>query len=328
MKKTSLKSVKRLNPYRGKVSVRGHRNHKGESMLQEPAPARAPKRHPSYSSDTRKLTRRHMDAVPHGPNESKRADTTPAQGVDHVPVCPGSASTETSAGSHPLTSSPQLLSVERGRQWKSLVEQGESLSKLARRAGCSKSQARDLVMLGSLPEDLEQGYLQGKLGRKKVLALARTRRKPVQEMQATDSGMQSQAAQSSGPAMTESQRQGEIDKYAKLVTDWVRSTNLGSCDWEPFFNQVVLALYGPLPWLYSKHAPRRNEIRPDQDSLHVIKRCKPKMEAELFVPDFINKHVEWLARWIQILVPDKELMKEALDRGKAVLTHEAWGAPR
>jgi len=46
------------------------------------------------------------------------------------------------------------------------------------------------------------------------------------------------------------------------------------------------------------------------------------------VPDFINKHVEWLARWIQILVPDKELMKEALDRGKAVLTHEAWGAPR
>jgi len=226
MKKTSLKSVKRLNPYRGKVSVRGHRNHKGESMLQEPAPARAPKRHPSYSSDTRKLTRRHMDAVPHGPNESKRADTTPAQGVDHVPVCPGSASTETSAGSHPLTSSPQLLSVERGRQWKSLVEQGESLSKLARRAGCSKSQARDLVMLGSLPEDLEQGYLQGKLGRKKVLALARTRRKPVQEMQATDSGMQSQAAQSSGPAMTESQRQGEIDKYAKLVTDWVRSTNL------------------------------------------------------------------------------------------------------
>ena len=71
-------------------------------------------------------------------------------------------------------------------------------------------------MLGSLPEDLEQAYLQGKLGRKKVLALARTRRKPVQEMQATDSGMQSQAAQSSGPAMTESQRQSEIDKYAKL----------------------------------------------------------------------------------------------------------------
>ena len=68
--------------------------------------------------------------------------------------------------------------MELGRKWKQLVDQRNvSLSELAKQAGCSKSLVRDLIKLASLPQDLETAYLEGKVGRKKVLEMVRTRRK-------------------------------------------------------------------------------------------------------------------------------------------------------
>jgi len=267
-----------------------------------------------------------VDAVPHAPNESKRADITFLQDADLAPVRSGSARSEASAESHPQAPSPQLLSVERGRQWKVLAEQGESLGKLARKAGCSKSQARDLVMLGTLPEDLEHAYLQGKLGRKKVLALARARKSSAQTSRVTASGVQLQVLQGSHPAITESERHSEIEKYGTLVMDWVRSTDLAVCDWELFFRQVDLALYGPFRWLFSENAPRRDDIKASQDPWRIIKRCKPHLGNELSIPNVINNNLSWLARWIQMVIPDRKLIEEALATAKVTLEHEAWNA--
>jgi hypothetical protein len=209
-----------------------------------------------------------------------------------------------------------------------LADEGESLATLAQKFACSKSLVRDFIMLASLPEDLEKPYMQGKLGRKKVLALARDRKKPVEATQVLGSRVQLQSLQGTRPVMDKSARRGEIAKYATLVVDWVHSTNLAPCNWEPFFRQVILVLYGPFRWLLSENAPRSNEIRPGQDPVKVIKRCKPHFGSAVSMPDVINMHLDWLARWIQIVVPDRELMKEALGRAEAALVREAWAVPR
>jgi hypothetical protein len=106
--------------------------------------------------------------------------------------------------------------------------------------------------------------------------------------------------------------------------DWLRSTCLATCDWEPFFQQVDLALFGPFPSLFSDNASLFNGASPGQDAWEVFKRCKPQLGREVSMPDVINKHIDWLARWIQILIPDRELMKEALGKAETILVREAW----
>lgn len=221
------------------------------------------------------------------------------------------------------TTSPQALSVERGKQWKKLAEQGGSLATLARKFRCSKSHVRDLIMLASLPRDLQQAYVQGRLGRKKVLALARAHTKQVQITDETSSELQEQPQQNSDLIMSESERQAYIAQHAKLVVDWLRSTTLSPCDWEAFFRQIDLALYGPYPLLFAENAPRHTKISPEEDPWQVIRRCKPQLGTEVSLPDVINKHIDWLARWIQIVVPDRELMKETLGTAETVLVREA-----
>jgi hypothetical protein len=165
-------------------------------------------------------------------------------------------------------------------------------------------------------------YLQGKLGRKKVLAQARRRRSPVQSTRAA--GSDAQVERDGSSVMTESERQSEIASYATLVMNWLRSTALAPCDWEPFFTQVDLALYGRFPWLFSENAPRLNEIRANLEPGQVIECCKPDSGSGVSMSDIINMHLDWLARWIQIVVPDRELMKEALGRAETILVREAW----
>ena len=77
----------------------------------------------------------------------------------------------------PKPVSPQLQELEKARRWKHLHDQGYSLAELAVKFGCSKSLVRDLVSLANLLDDLEQAYLEGKLGRKKVLEMARAGKK-------------------------------------------------------------------------------------------------------------------------------------------------------
>jgi hypothetical protein len=52
-------------------------------------------------------------------------------------------------------------------------------------------------MLASLPRDLQQAYVQGRLGRKKVLALARAHTKQVRITDETGSELQEQPQQNS-----------------------------------------------------------------------------------------------------------------------------------
>jgi len=73
------------------------------------------------------------------------------------------------AAKTPKQVSPQLQQLERGQRLKRLHEKGQSLAEIAGKHRYSKSLVRDLVNLASLPRDLEEAYLQGKIGRKTVV---------------------------------------------------------------------------------------------------------------------------------------------------------------
>lgn len=184
-----------------------------------------------------------------------------------------------------------------------------AFAELAVKFGCSKSLVRDLVRLANLPGDLKQAYLEGKVGGKRVLEMARARKKKVEAkavavtedlkkdqqqkalpeakavvtpnpQQNTPSiphavvapgDLQQLLIRVAAPAMTEEEeRQKEVAEHAKLIIDWFRSRDLAFCFWPGFWSQVNAALYGPFPWLFADEAPQPHEIRPGVNPLEVI----------------------------------------------------------
>ncbi len=105
---------------------------------------------------------------------------------------------------------------------KQLHHQGASLAELAKKLGWSKKRVRDLIELADLPDDLKRGYLEGKLGRKKVQAVARARVKAARKTEvifaATEVAMTSQP--SPLPAMTAEQRQKMVEEHARRIMEW------------------------------------------------------------------------------------------------------------
>lgn len=236
-----------------------------------------------------------------------------------------------SAATAPKQVSPQLQELERGRQGKELHEQGLSLAVIAEKFGCSKTLARDLVDLASLPKGLEEAYRQGKIGRKAVLEMARNKRrnenKKENEAKAKDKAAgrvaQNNSKHNSPPAMTEVERQLRTAEIAPIVVEWVYSLNLTTYDLESFWDQVNTALYRGCHWLFMKEAPKPEEIKHGADPWKVIERCKVDSKNANSMPDVINNHVMWLARWIQRVTPDCVVMKEALAQAETQLRREA-----
>lgn len=219
-----------------------------------------------------------------------------------------------------IVANPQLRELERGRQLRQLHEHGRSLAELARKFGCSKSLARDLVELAHLPEDLEELYLQGELGRKKALKTARAGKKQANSRTSDVSTMlQNDTHHNSTRVLNEKDR----DKSVGLIIEWVRSPDLEPCDWEGFFQQVKFGLHGPFRRLFSAEAPKPHKINPDEDPREVIKRCKAEGGNPNSVPGIINNAVVWFARWVQWIIPDRAMMEDAIDKARGQLLREA-----
>ena len=226
----------------------------------------------------------------------------------------------------PKHGNPQLQELERGRQWKQLHEQGLSLAVIAETFACSKTLARDLVDLASLPKDLEEAYLQGKMGRKAVLEMARKRRQKesgTKANQKVTAGMvPTNSRQDPAPSMTEAERQAKIADLVPIVVEWVNSLSLTAYDLESFWDQVNTALYRGCHWLFTDEAQNGDKISSGEDPMKVIERCKVTGGTSQLMPEIINNHVTWLARWIQRLIPDWVMMKEALAQAEAQLRRE------
>jgi hypothetical protein len=225
----------------------------------------------------------------------------------------------------PKPTSPQAQLLEQGKKWKQLCDEGASLNDLAEKFGGSKTRARDLVSLAGLPEDLKQGYLEGKLGRKKVLALARARNKATQasEVVSSQEDLPKKSQPSPLPVITAEQRQKKLEEYTKLIMDWFHSLDLAPGFWADVFSQVNSALYGAFPWLFADEAPRPNENWAETDPQKVIKLCKPVGQEDP-MPEVLNNLVRWLARWTQRVIPDRKMMRESLAMAEATLLREAW----
>lgn len=266
-----------------------------------------------------------------------------------------------STAARSMAVSPQFEELDRGRRLRLLHEQGLSLAEVARKFGCSKSLVRDLVLLANLSNELEENYLQGKLGRKAVLRMARAvRRRAREKAAATREELQKNPQQesfseaevnaianrdqnpspeatvafgikepkkgsgrSSPPIMTKEEREKRVTENATLIIDWFHSVDLAPCYWDDFFEQVKLGLYGSFHWLFSAEAPQPNEIRPDEEPWKVIKRSKVERKNPQFVTDIINDLVTWLARWIQRVIPDRKMMEDAFYRARRQLLRES-----
>lgn len=81
-------------------------------------------------------------------------------------------------GARSKTVDKRQAQLEKGRALRQLSEQGYSRQGLTRKFRCSESLVRELVILGGLPKDLEEAYLQKKLNRKEVLGETRARKNP------------------------------------------------------------------------------------------------------------------------------------------------------
>ncbi len=267
------------------------------------------------------------------------------------PVVPPATISTAAATNHipPKTPSPQSKHLDQGEKLKQLHKEGTSLAGLAKKLGCSKRHVRDLVELADLPEDLKRGYLEGKLGRKKVLTEARARVKAAQKTEAmvttkevpttpqpSASGMPQPNAPgtpkpsapvkpqpSTPPVMTVEHYRRKVEENVELAMDWFHSRDLPPGFWEPFFSQVDLALYGPFPWLFTEEAPRPGENWAGKDPQEVIKLCRPEGKEDSMA-DIVNNLVKWLARWIQRVIPDQKMMLDVLALAEAALLREAW----
>jgi hypothetical protein len=270
-----------------------------------------------------------------------------------LPACDGSG-----AETHPIPKmvSPQARLLEQSLEAKKLHDQGASMTELAEKYGRSKSHVRDLLKLAGLSDDLRQPYLGGKLGRKKALAAADARKKASKATQivsvkpdlpkappspppackeavehavvASSKGKPPEKPRPSPPPEVSAELYKKIKEEATtLVVDWVRST-LAICDWEAFFKQVGLALYGVFPWLFTSEAPKPGEINLNEDPLKVIERCKIEEVESGCGPDVLNNNVKWFARWIQRVILDRKLMKEVISAAETTLIREAWKTPQ
>lgn len=208
--------------------------------------------------------------------------------------------------------SPQERELERGRRLKELHQKGHSLAELGRTIGRSKSLARDLVALASLPKDLEEAYLQGRIGRKTAVKMARARRSAAKKNPPPQT-QQPQPKENPVPVMSEEERDKRITEGADLIVEWFRTTELAPCDGEMFWSQVNSALYGGLPWLFTSEAPKPGEINPEEDPWAVIKRCRAKSEGKASMADVINDRVKELARWSPRVFPDRKTRDAAID---------------
>lgn len=250
----------------------------------------------------------------------KQAASKPARSLAHSPAGTGKAS----ATVRPKAMSPQQQELERGRQWKQLHEQGLSFAQIAKKFKCSKSLVRDLVDLASLPHDLEEEYLAGRLGRKKAINLARALRKGKESTSASlTEKPQMEPKQRPEPVMTRAERQAKVTELATIIVEWFRSLGLAPYDQEPFWQQVNLGLYGGLPRLFTDEVPKPHEIRSNRDPWKVIKRCKVEARNPHLMTDVINAHVSWLARWIQRVIPDRAMMEDVIDQARRRLLREA-----
>lgn len=253
------------------------------------------------------------------------------RGANLTAAKPARVSTKTKSGNggiskrkKPIAVNPQLQELERGRRLRQLHEHGHSLAELARKFGCSKSLVRDLVLLASLPEELEQAYIQKEMGRKAVLKRVRAEKKQVvSKTPVLASEPQNDMRENFLSVLTKEERDKKITEHAGLIIDWVHSIDLAPCYWEGLFEQVKLGLYGPFRWLFSTEAPPMDEIKPDEASWELIKRFKTKSKNPGNMAEIINGHVTWLARWIQRVIPDRTMMEDAIDQARGHLLLEA-----
>ncbi|TAM80277.1 MAG: hypothetical protein EPN47_16090 [Acidobacteria bacterium] len=206
---------------------------------------------------------------------------------------------------------------------KKLHDEGYSLAELALKFDCSKSLVRDLVELANLPKDLEEAYELGKMGRKKVLELARTGKSPSKPQEVISPQKPTKPEPASAPMMSQEERERKASGGADLVIEWFRSTGLPPCDWEMCWSQVNSGLYGRLLLLFTSEAPKLGEINPDEDPRAVIKRCQVKSKSPASMADVINDSVKELARWSQRIFQDREVMKKAFTRAESQLRREA-----
>ena len=235
----------------------------------------------------------------------------------------------------------RLAQLEKGKTVKKLFEQGYSHGELAKTFGCKTGVIRERIILGSLPEDLKEVFLEGKIDRKEVLKIYRARKnngkstvpfRPETPQRIMDLNPQpapaavvrtNETRQNPPSLMTEEDRQEKISEHAKLIVDWIHQTGLRPCDYRTFFKQVESALDGTRPWLFSNEAPKPHEIKPDEDPWKVINRYKVENIPSQSAPDVTNNAVTWLARWVQRLIPDRGRMKEAIAKAKALLLDRA-----
>lgn len=221
----------------------------------------------------------------------------------------------------------RMSQLERGRAVKQFFEQGYPLGKLAETFRCSKSLIRELIILGGLPKDLEEAYLQKKINRKDVLIHARARKNhgrsaghPVSDRS------QNKPDQIPASVINEEERQKKIMEGAKLIVEWYPTAGLSLCDCKAFFEQVDSVLDGTRPWLFRKEAPQPHEVRPDEDPQEVIRRCRIMDGNPQLATDIVNNAVTWLARWVQRVIPDWEMMTEAITKSKEQLSSNARNA--
>ena len=222
--------------------------------------------------------------------------------------------------------SPQIKELERGKHYKKAHEEGSSYAELASKFHCSKSLVRDLVALASLPKDLEEAYLQGKVGRKKALKMGQARKKEIEanaEETVTAKVPQKDPKPNPKPVMTEPEPQKWITEFATIIVDWVRSLKLAPYDLETFLSQVNYGLYGRFPRLFTDEAPKPGEVHPHEDPSKVIERCKVDGGNPQFMHEVINNDIAWLARWIQRVIPDWLMMKEAFAQAETKLRRMA-----
>lgn len=276
----------------------------------------------SRERDTRKANVRGVKAQASRAKSAKQVSQSTPKPMSG-PVQAKSRTGRASIAARPTAVNPQRQELERGRQLKQLHEQGLSLAELGRKFGCSKSLVRNLVLLASLSKELEQAYIQRKMGRKAVLKMARARKNQIEsKTPVVTVGPQREASRKSAPVLSEEEREKRVRECARLIIDWFHSLELAPCDWEGFFQQVKYGLYGPFRWIFRQEAPKPHENNADEDPCKVIESCRVEDGNPNFVPDIINNAVTWLARWAQRVIPDRAMMEDAIDQARGQLLME------
>jgi hypothetical protein len=203
---------------------------------------------------------------------------------------------------------PHLAALERGERLQIVVAQGWSRRRLARELGCSPALIRQLIALAEMSEDEKQVLSSGKHGRKKMLALSRSRRAEKKLHTLLED---------------EKAREGVIEKCAQLVVDFV-GPRVAPCDRMCFFGELQRYVNA----LRSDHPSRiqRTTAEFPSDPWTVIDACKPAGSEPASVPEQINFVLHWLLRWIPKVIPS-EVLDAAYDQAEYNLLHGGPAAP-